>query len=129
MLCAAIWSAVTPAYASGPCVGLGRTPLSHVVGLRECTAVESAALWPNPLTTFTYGLSGSRGFRIGVNSKSPPSVFGVHLSMIAPCGTYTKARRVPEFVAALASIAGIIDSRNGKASVAPAPRRKVRLER
>ena len=29
------------------------TPLSQVVGLRECTAVVSAARWPRPLTTLT----------------------------------------------------------------------------
>src|SRR5215510_7805467 len=66
---------------------------------------------------------------MGVNSKSGPSVFGVHLSMIAPCGMYTNASRVPEFVAACAVMAGIIDSRNGNASVAPAPCKNVRRER
>ncbi|MNC93386.1 hypothetical protein D3C83_100030 [compost metagenome] len=53
MACAANWSAVTPAKASIPCVALGRTPLSHVVGLSEWTALESAAAWPKPLTTFS----------------------------------------------------------------------------
>ena len=43
MACAAIWSAVMPAKASTPCVAFGRTPLSQVVGLSECTAVVSAA--------------------------------------------------------------------------------------
>src|SRR6476661_8862541 len=100
-----------PAYASGPCVGLGRTPLSHVVGLSEWTAVESAALCPRPLTTFTYFRNGSSDSRMGVNSKLGPSVFGVHLSMIAPCGMYTNASRVPELVAACAVMAGIIDYR------------------
>src|SRR5215510_7177143 len=66
---------------------------------------------------------------MGVNSKSGPSVFGVHLSMIAPCGMYTNASRVPEFVAACAVIAGIIDSRNGNASVAPALCKNVLRER
>src|SRR5262245_60103422 len=66
---------------------------------------------------------------IGVNSKSAPSVFGVQRSMIAPCGTYTNPIRVPEFVAACAVMAGIIDSRNGNASVAPAPCKNVRRER
>src|SRR5262245_16384841 len=66
---------------------------------------------------------------MGVNSKSGPFVLGVHLSMIAPCGMYTSASRVPEFVAACAVMAGIIDSRNGNASVAPAPCKNVRRER
>src|SRR5262245_1311 len=66
---------------------------------------------------------------MGVNSKSGPSVFGVHLSMIAPCGMYTNASRVPELVAACAVMAGIIDSRKGNASVAPAPCKNVRRER
>src|SRR5215471_8293165 len=117
-----------PAKASGPCVGFGRMPLSQVVGLSEWTAVESAALWCSPLITFTYGRNGSSGFRMGVNSKSAPSIFGVHLSMIAPCGTYTKASRVPEFAAPCAVIAGIIDCRKGKASVVLAPCRNVRRE-
>jgi hypothetical protein len=68
-------------------VAFGRTPLSHVVGLSECTAVVSAARWPSPLTTFNRSRKASGGFRIGVNSKPVPSVAGVHLSMIAPCGT------------------------------------------
>src|SRR5262245_59493917 len=66
---------------------------------------------------------------MGVNSKSGPSVLGVHLSMIAPCGMYTSASRVPEFVAACAVMAGIIDSRNGNASVAPVPCKNVRRDR
>src|ERR1700733_13564190 len=82
-----------PAYASTPCVGLGRTPLSHVVGLSECTAVLSAARLPNPLTTFTRSRNGSSGFKIGENSNADPSADGVHLSMIAPCGTYANPIR------------------------------------
>jgi hypothetical protein len=53
MAFAAIWSAVTPASASTPCVAFGRTPLNHVVGLSEWTAVVSAARWPRPETTLT----------------------------------------------------------------------------
>ena len=64
-----------------------QTPLSQVVGLRECTAVLSAARWPSPLMMFRRSRNGSSGLRIGEISNPEPSVAGVHLSMIAPCGT------------------------------------------
>ena len=83
---AAIWSAVTPAYASTPCVAFGRTPLSQVVGLSECTAVVSAAACARPVMTLSWSRNGSSGLRIGENSKPAPSVAGVHAFMMAPCG-------------------------------------------
>ena len=68
-------------------LAFGRTPLNHVVGLSEWTAVVSAARWPRPLMTFSRSRNGSSGLRIGVNSNPESTVAGVHLSMIAPCGT------------------------------------------
>src|SRR5439155_27192192 len=111
-----------PAYASTPWVGFGRTPLNHVVGLSEWTADVSAARWPRPDTTSTYSRNGSSGLRIGENSKLAPSCAGVHLSMMAPCGRYTKPRRDAGLAAVFAStvLAGTIASSSGRASDAPA---------
>jgi len=71
---------------------------------------------------------GSSGFKSGVKAKSRPVVAGVHCSMIAPFGTYTKPRRRCGLAAlfAMAVSAGTIASRNGSATVAPTPRRNVR---
>src|SRR5215831_17011163 len=117
-----------PANASTPCVGFGRTPLSHVVGLSEWTADVSAARCPSPDTMSTYSRNGSSGFRIGENSKLAPSCAGVHLSMIAPCGRYTNPRRAFGFATVLASTvpAGTIASSSGSANEAPAAFRNVR---
>src|SRR5580658_6343658 len=80
---------------------------------------------------FMRSRNGSRGFRIGENSKPAPSVAGVHLSITAPCGTYTNPRRGEGFAAVLLSAvcAGSMESSNGRASVTPTPRRNVRRGR
>src|SRR5580704_16107362 len=73
-------------------------------------------------------LNGSSGFRIGVNSKSAPTVFGVQNPGRSPSGTKIAPNRRCGFAAVLAIAvkAGTIDSSNGSARVTPMPRRKVR---
>jgi hypothetical protein len=68
---------------------------------------------------------------IGWNSKSSPVVAGTQRLMTQPCGMYTLANRARGAPAALAERipAGIMDSRNGSAMAAPAPRRTVRRDR
>src|ERR1700722_8900316 len=73
-------------------------------------------------------LNGSSGFRIGVNSKSAPTVFGVQNPGRSPSGTKIAPNRRCGFAAVLARAvrAGTIDSSSGSARVTPTPRRKVR---
>src|SRR5688572_20418459 len=68
---------------------------------------------------------------MGVNSKPAPSVAGVHLSMMAPCGTYTKPSRDTGLAAVCASSvrAGTIESSSGSAIDTPIPLRNVRRGR
>ncbi len=70
-----------------PCVGFGRTPLSQVVGLNECTAVESAARWCSRLTMLKRLRKGSSGLVMSLNAKFLPAVVGVNRFMTMPCGT------------------------------------------
>ena len=61
-------------------------------------------------------------------SKFDPTVFGVQLSMMAPCGTIVAPKRITGFadVSARSVDAGTIASSSGNASVAPIPRKNVR---
>src|ERR1700686_2814775 len=70
----------------------------------------------------------SSGFRIGVNSKSAPTVFGVQNPGRSPSGTKIAPNRRCGFAAVLAMAvnAGSIYSSNGNARVTPMPRRNVR---
>src|ERR1700692_149578 len=70
----------------------------------------------------------SSGFRIGVNSKSAPTVFGVQNPGRSPSGTKIAPNRRCGFAAVLARAvkAGTMESSNGSARVTPMPRRKVR---
>ena len=81
--------------AFGDCDRGGGTQLNHVPGMIACTDGLSAGLLPRPLTTVMCFLSGANGARIGLRSKSRPTMSGVQLfislpkrvlSMIAPCG-------------------------------------------
>jgi hypothetical protein len=68
--------------------------------------------------------NASRGLRIRGNSAgSAPSCGTFQFFMSMPLGTYRKARRTGDFGAA--ANAGTIESRNGRATVAPTPFRKV----
>ena len=71
------------------------------------------------------------GLRIRENWKSLPVPSGVQNFCTAPCGKYTKPRRVltAAAVCAHAVCAGIIASSSGSAMVAPAPFRTVRRDR
>src|SRR5262249_25869062 len=64
-------------------------------------------------------------------SKLAPSVLGTQYPGAMPCGKKMPVKRLFGLVAAWAKgvWAGSIASRNGKAKVTPAPRRKVRRER
>src|SRR5271156_803637 len=63
------------------------------------------------------------------NSKPLPSVLGIQYPGAAPCGTKIPVKRVFGFAAVLRNgvCAGTIESKNGRASAMPAPRRNVRL--
>ena len=56
-----------------------------------------------------------------MNVKPVPSVAGVHLSIVAPCGTYMQASRARGWAAVWRSgvCAGTIDSRSGRARIVP----------
>src|SRR6266581_3312321 len=73
----------------------------------------------------------SIGFKIGMNSKFSPTVFGVQNPGRSPSGTKMAPKRRVGFgaaaVLAMAVIAGTIDSSSGSARVTPMPRRNVRL--
>ena len=61
-------------------------------------------------------------------SRLPSVVFGVQLSMTQPLGRYTPPKRRGDRAGDCARgvMAGAIDSRNGRATAAPIPRRNVR---
>ena len=82
-----------------------------------------------PVITSRCSRTGASGFRLGVNSKPAPAVFGIQYSSGAPFGTVTTPRRLVG-AAALASAvnAGTMPSRRGSANVAPIPRRTVRRD-
>ena len=65
-----------------------------------------------------------------VNSKSAPTFVGVQKPGLSPRGTKTTPKRVSGFAAvwAMGVIAGAIASRNGRATVAPMPRKTARRE-
>ena len=75
--------------------------------------------------------NGSSGFRISLKTNHLPSPAGVHLSIVAPCGTYIATKR--DFPAAAVRLSGVcaatIESSSGNATVAPTPRRNVRRDR
>src|SRR5579871_5336597 len=66
------------------------------------------------------------GCRVGVSSKSAPSVLGVHspLRFMIPLGTSMNDMRIGR--AFSTAKAGVMASNMGKARAAPAPRKKVR---
>src|SRR5688500_11285342 len=66
------------------------------------------------------------GSSTGVIAKLAPSVFGVHLSIMMPFGTSMNDKRIGRVVSAAWPSAGIIASRSGRVSAAPAPRRNAR---
>src|SRR5262249_54028631 len=65
------------------------------------------------------------------NSNPGSVVEGTHSGMLIPCGKYTAAKRSCGFAAVrvCAVNAGTMDSRNGSAIAAPAPRNTVRRDR
>jgi hypothetical protein len=68
---------------------------------------------------------------MGDISKLAPVCAGDHLSMMAPCGNPTKAKRLgvePAAVCAHAVAAGFIASRSGSAMLAPTPFNTARRE-
>ena len=102
-------------------------PLSHAA---------TVVAWPSSGshssdTIVMWSRNFSIGFRIGMNSKFSPTVFGVQKPGRSPSGTKTAPnRRVGLGAAAVlasAVSAGTIDSSSGSASVTPTPRRNVRL--
>src|SRR3954471_4203585 len=72
--------------------------------------------------------NGSSGLVMKENSKSFPSCSGLQYPGAAPCGCQMPTNRRTGVAAVNRSgvNAGTIDSRNGSASVTPAPRRNVR---
>src|SRR5215510_4382305 len=71
-------------------------------------------------------LWSASGSRVRVIPSSGPSAFGAHsfLRFMIPFGTWMKHIRTGRAVSA--DMAGVMASSTGKASVAPAPRKKVR---
>ncbi len=63
----------------------GLTLLSHVPGVIACVG-PAACLFSSPLTMVICFWNGFSGSSSGASSKLLPSVSGVHLPMIAPCG-------------------------------------------
>src|SRR5580658_3056924 len=76
------------------------------------------------VSTVTLFLNGSRGASVGENENSVPEPTGVHLEGFTPFGMYRKLSLGTALV--VAAKAGVIASSIGKASVAPAARRKLR---
>src|SRR4029453_260315 len=81
-------------------------------------------------TMVNESLNDSSGFRIGENSKLLPTVVGAQYPGRSPSGTKTAPKRRTGAAAVPASAvrAGTIESRNGKAIVAPMPRKTVRRD-
>ena len=81
-----------PAAKSAPSVPFTRTPVRNDPLQRPCTPPGSpgcgiAGFRSSPETTSMRSLNASSGFRIGVISKSVPSVAGVHSRIACPLGT------------------------------------------
>src|SRR4051812_26965490 len=113
-----------PLWTSSAIVRFGIVPLSHAA---------TVVAWPSrgsqsSETIVTWSRNGSSGFRIGMNSKFSPVVFGVQNPGRSPSGTKIAPNRRCGFAAvfAVAVRAGTIDSSSGRARVTPIPRRKVR---
>ena len=88
MASASTWSTVLP-----PCTVpfSGCAPLRNTAADRAWSAPASDPLppasgWARLLTTTMRSRSFSSGFNVSVKAKPLPSVAGVHLSMVAPCG-------------------------------------------
>src|SRR4051812_8884971 len=74
-------------------------------------------------------MNGRSASSVGDSWVMRPVAFGVQYASAEPIGTYTNPRRETgaAALAAAADSAGTIASRNGSATVAPSPRRNVRL--
>src|SRR6185295_19984184 len=122
---------VVLASTSSASVRLGQTPVRNPAQLTAWSPITLPGRERVRLVTIAReSLNGSSGFRIGVNSKPAPTVLGVHCCMMAPLGKYTTPKRIDGIAAAFPCgvKAGTIASRNGRAMVAPAPRKTVRRE-
>ena len=106
----------------------GTAPLSQPDAAAACISATPPARF-RLLTTTRCSRSGSSTFSVGESSKPVPAAAGVHDGMSAPCGMYMKPMRIGRAASVFANTvaAGTIASSSGKASTAPAPRRKLRL--
>src|SRR5262249_24467139 len=104
----------------------GIDPLSHAATLTAC---PSSGLHSSETIVIQF-LYGSRGLRMGVNSKSAPTFDGVQKPGLSPSGTNTTPNRINGLAAVfpIGVNAGTMASRNGNAIVAPIPRNTARRD-
>src|SRR5436190_21894719 len=117
-----------PTRMSSASVCLARAPVSQPAELTAWSLEFFPPARDRLPTTVIWLRNGSNGLRIGVISRVPSVVFGVQLSMTQPLGRYTPPKRRGGWAEDCASgvMAGAIDSRKGRATAAPIPRRNVR---